>query len=71
VCRPVANGGMICSDTWQSIPRAGRQWVEVTEITRKYNVQANLLDRSNIELAQALGTYTDREEVLRSLSTCF
>ncbi len=71
VCRPVGNGGMVCSDTWHSVPRPGRQWVEVTEISRKYSVKADLLDRSNIELAQALGTYVDRDEDERPISVCF
>jgi len=71
VCRPVGNGGVICSDTWHQIPRSGRQWVEITEITRTFNVKAELLDRSNIELAKASGTYLDKSEERRALSACF
>jgi hypothetical protein len=71
VCRPVGNGAVVCSDTWYSVPRSGRQWVEVTEITRKFDVKANLLDRSNIEVAKASGTYLDKTEERRALSTCF
>jgi protein-tyrosine-phosphatase len=71
VCRPAGNGAVICSTHWRQVPRAGHQWVEVTEITRKFGVKANLLDRSNVELAKASGTYLDKTEEVRALSACF
>jgi len=69
-CYPNPYGGMNCYTEFERIGRSGRQWVEVTTVSKEYAFQGEMFTENLGPLAQGMGGYVNEQRSYRELTYC-